>query len=223
MALWSRKPPAQNNSTAPDAAQPVPPPASPAPVAPPVAPPARAQAAASASASANATAAAPAEAAALSPEEMNRRRALSKHISATFGEIVSMLMKQPGSKGRPLNDLEWMVVPPLLANQFSLAEAQSKAQGFTAPIALVLWARVSAEVDRRLASSLDKPIQLAPAEWTSGDTLWLVEALGEPRALQAMLQRLAKTKWEGRVVKFRNRDKDGRVVVSTLSAAPAAT
>ena len=207
MALWSRKPPAETNATAPAAAAPAPPPASPAPAK------AKAQAAA---------AVAPADTAALSPEEMSRRRALSKHISATFGEIVSMLMKQPGSKGHPLHDLEWMVVPPLLANQFSLAEAQSKAQGFTAPIALVLWARVSAEIDQRLASTLDKPIRLAPAEWTSGDTLWLVEALGEPRALQAMLRRLAKTKWEGRVVKFRNRDKDGRVVVSTISAAPAA-
>ena len=160
------------------------------------------------------------EAAGLSPEELNRRRMMSKHIAATFGEIVGMLMKQPGTKHQTLADLEWMVLPPLLANQVSVAEAQSKAQGFTSPVAVVLWARVSPEIDQRLTTQLDRPIRLAPTEWSSGDIVWLIEANGEARALQALLQRLGKSRWQGRDVKFRSRDKEGRTIVSTITSAP---
>ncbi len=146
---------------------------------------------------------------------------ISKHIAAKFGEIVGMLMKNPSTKHQTLADLEWMVLPPLMANQFSVAESQSKAQGFTSPVAVVLWARVTPEVDQRLASTLDRPIRLAPAEWTSGEIVWLIEASGEQRALQALLQRLGKSKWQGRNVKFRARDKEGRTIVSNIAPAAA--
>lgn len=206
MALWSKKPSA-------DAAE-----------APPAAAalPATAQAPAAIAANASAPAAVANAAPALAPEEMERRKQMSRHISATFGEIVSLLMRQPATKHHALADLEWLVLPPLIANQFSVAEAQSKSQGFMTPIAVVLWARVSAEVDQRLAESLDKPVRLTPAEWTSGDILWLIEASGEPRALQALLQRLGKGRWQGNNVKFRGRDKEGRVTVHTLATAPPA-
>lgn len=193
MALWSKKP-----AEAP-AAAPAPAPASAAATAPPAAASAK-----------------PATAPDLPPEELAKRRAVSKHISATFGEIVSVLMRQPSGKTHALNELEWMVIPPLMANQFSVAEAQSKAQGFVAPIALLLWARVSAEVDNRLTTELDKPVRLSPAEWTSGDIVWLIEACGEPRALQAMMRKVAEEKWKGRTVKFRSVGVDGKATVRTL-------
>lgn len=210
MALWSRKPPAQP-------AAPVPASPPPAPVAPPIT--ASAPAPEPTPEPAPSITPAPRPPSELSAEELNRRRTLSKHISATFGEIVTMLMKQPASRTHPLADLEWMVVPALMANQFSVAEAQSKAQGFTAPVALILWARVSAEVDQRLSAAPEQAIKLQPAEWTSGDILWLVEAIGEPRAVQALLQRLGKTKWAGQNVKFRNRDASGKVVIGTIVGA----
>lgn len=157
----------------------------------------------------------------LPPDELAKRRAMSRHISATFGEIVSVLMRQPSSRHNALGDLEWMVVPALMANQFSVAEAQSKAQGFVAPIALLLWARVSPEVDQRLSSDLDRPFRLAPAEWTSGDIVWIVEACGEPRALQAMMRKVQEEKWKGHTVKFRSKGADGKPMVRALGNAPA--
>ena len=202
MALWSKKPPSEQ-----------PPAASP--------PPASANSGPAKVAPAGATNSKSAPAPDLSAEELAKRRALSRHVSATFGEIVSVLMRQPSSKRHSLSDLEWMVLPALMANQFSLAEAQSKAQGFTVPIALLLWARVSPEVDKRLAAALDQPLRLAPAEWTSGDNVWLVEACGEPRALQAMIRKTAEEKWKGRTVKFRSKGSDGKTVVRVLGAAAA--
>ena len=65
----------------------------------------------------------------LASEELAKHKTRAKHISAAFGEIVSLLMRDPASKHHSLADLEWLVVPPLLAGQFSLAEAQSKSTG----------------------------------------------------------------------------------------------
>lgn len=206
MALWSKKP----------AATEVPAAAAPSAAVPPPAPLPETQSAEPAPAAVDPAA----STSALSADELDRRRQMSRQISATFGEIVSLLMRQGSTKHQTLADLEWLVLPALAANQFSVAEAQSKAQGFMTPIALVLWARVSPEVDQRLGGDLDRPIRLTPAEWTSGDRLWLVEAIGEPRTLQNILQRLAKTRWQGQLVKFRSRDKTGRVVVHQLTSTP---
>ena len=153
----------------------------------------------------------------MTADELARHRALSKHVAATFGEIVSLLMRQPSSRGRTLADLEWLVMPALMANQISVAEAQSVSHGYTMPVAVILWARVSPEVDRRLAGQLDRSFELAPNEWTSGDIIWLIEATGEPRALQAALGRLLQT-WQGKVVKYRSAGPDGKSVLAVVGA-----
>jgi len=66
--------------------------------------------------------------ASLSPEELSKVQALrSKMISASFGEIVTLLMRSPHYKHYSLSDLEWLVIPALLTNQFLVVEAQMKA------------------------------------------------------------------------------------------------
>jgi hemolysin-activating ACP:hemolysin acyltransferase len=157
----------------------------------------------------------------LSAEEAQRRAAYSHRISAAFGEIVNILMRTPAYRGMPLAGLERVVVPALQTGQFYIAEARSKTSGFTAPVAVVLWASVSTEIDQRLAGNLDKPMQLEPSEWRSGDLIWLVDAVGEPRVVEKVLEELRKTAWKGRGVKMRVRDKDGRTLLSSLPAVAA--
>ncbi|WP_346891459.1 toxin-activating lysine-acyltransferase [uncultured Roseibium sp.] len=52
--------------------------------------------------------------------------------------------------------------------------------GLTVPLALVLWAKVSEEVDRKLEAQkkAGAPLRLAPVDWTSGDIPWLVLSVG---------------------------------------------
>lgn len=65
--------------------------------------------------------------ASLSKEELAKVQALrSKMISASFGEIVTLLMRSPHYKHYSLSDLEWLVIPALLTNQFLVVEAQMK-------------------------------------------------------------------------------------------------
>ena len=88
-------------------------------------------------------------------------------------------------------------------------------------VGVLLWASVSPEVDRRLAAAQDVPIRLNPSEWRSGDIIWVVDAVGEPQMVQAMLRRMAEKDWQGRQVKMKARDKDGVLRVGLLGAAPA--
>lgn len=79
----------------------------------------------------------------------------AKRITKAFGKVVGVLMRSPQHKQSKLADLERMVVPAIMTGQFTLAEARSKSDGTTAPVGFVSWARVSADVDARLAASTD--------------------------------------------------------------------
>jgi len=158
----------------------------------------------------------------LPADELKRRAAAIKLVSAAFGQVVSVLMRAPHYKHYSLADLEWMVVPPLVTSQFSIVEAQSRKNGMSAPVCVVFWANVSAEVDARLSASPGEPIRLKPNEWRSGDILWVIDAIGDARAVTAVLKRLRENEWKARAVKIRTRTKEGKAVVRVLNPAPAA-
>ena len=164
------------------------------------------------------TAATETPAVALPNPAARQRAAVAVRHSLAFAQIVSLLMRSAQHKRYPIGALEWLVIPPLLTGQFSIAEARSKQSGASAPVAVVLWARVSPEVDKRLSENLDRPIQLRPREWRSGDLLWVVEAVGDARVLPPLLKRLGESTFKGREVKVRRRGADGKVAVSTLKA-----
>jgi len=150
-------------------------------------------------------------------DQVAARQALqAKMVAAGFGEIVSVLMRSPHYKHYSLTDLEWLVVPPLLAQQFTLAEARTKEGGIPAPVGVALWACVSDEVDKKLADNIDRPVRLRPDEWSSGDTLWLIDAVGAPEAVKAMVERMGDAVFGGKPFKLRARGNDGKMSVQTI-------
>jgi hemolysin-activating ACP:hemolysin acyltransferase len=144
------------------------------------------------------------------------RTATVRQIDLALGQIVAVLMRSPQHKHYSLADLEWLVLPAVLSGQYRIAQAQQQAA--VAPVGVVLWARVSAEVDRRL-SDLSTPARLRPDEWRSGDIPWLLELVCDTRAQQALLKELGETVFKGRSVKMRVRGADGKVQVGTLQGA----
>jgi hemolysin-activating ACP:hemolysin acyltransferase len=156
----------------------------------------------------------------LSTQEVQKRREVSRRLLMRFGEVVSVLMRAPQFRDLPLKHLQDLVVPPLTSGQFLVAEAQSKAQGFLTPVAAALWARVSKDVDQRLSQNLDKPLQLSPKEWNSGDIGWLIVLAGNLQALAPLLKQLQETTFRGQPVKMRSKSKDGKTVITTFTAAP---
>ena len=124
---------------------------------------------------------------------LKRRATKSKHLQASFGEIVGLLMRVPQLKNAPLSSLEEMVVPAIVAEQFMIAEARAKEGGFLVPVAAVLWANVSEEIDRRISDDTGGPVKLDPKDWQSGDIPWLMIAAGDQRLIKTLMQRIQET------------------------------
>lgn len=142
---------------------------------------------------------------------------LSKQVQVSLGEIVSLLMRSPQFRNMTLTDLRNFVVPAVTSEQFMIAETRSKSSGLFTPVAAVLWASVSKEVDRRLSENLDQLVRLAPKEWKSGDIPWLIIATGNQRLIEALLQRLQKTVLKGRPLKSRVAGKDGKALATAMA------
>jgi hemolysin-activating ACP:hemolysin acyltransferase len=66
-------------------------------------------------------------------------------------------------------------------------------------IGLALWALVSEEVAAKLAAQkkAGARFRLAPQEWKSGPIPWLLDIVGDPRAVQAMYRQLLDTVFKG--------------------------
>jgi len=154
--------------------------------------------------------------------DMQKRQALVQRMHSTFGQAVAVLMRSDHYKHHSLADLEWLVIPALMTGQFSVAEAQSKTQGFAAPVGVVTWASVSPEVEKRLSGNLERPARLRPDEWRSGDVIWVIDAVGPPKLIAAMLKRLSAGEWKGRTAKIRVRTKEGKMAVREIKGAKPA-
>jgi hemolysin-activating ACP:hemolysin acyltransferase len=154
----------------------------------------------------------------------NPREARQVRMAQSFSQVVAVLMRDSNFRNLKIGDLEWLVIPPIMAGQFKLGHAakpageRSRDGGVSIPVAVVLWARVSAEIDKRFSEELDKPMQLRPNQWASGDKVWIMATAGDRRALPHFMKELAQTAFKGQTVKMRTRTSEGKVLVKTLSA-----
>jgi cytolysin-activating lysine-acyltransferase len=172
---------------------------------------------------------------------MRPRDARQLRFGQSFAQVVAVLMRDRNFRQMRLADLEWLVLPPIMAGQFRLAQMPAPPQpgargsapagaqgakgadaGVLVPVAAALWARVSATIDKQLSEGLDKVVRLGPADWASGDNVWLMAVGGDQRVLPKFIDQLAKTEFKGQRVKMRVRGPDNTVVVRTLgTSAPA--
>src|SRR5262245_334295 len=118
------------------------------------------------------------------------RQARQLRLAQSFSQVVAVLMRDPNFRNLKIADLEWLILPPLMAGQFRLAHATSQPKaakaeagkttqgttqgGISIPVAVALWARVSPEIDKALTENLDKQARLRPNQWASGNNLWLM-------------------------------------------------
>jgi hemolysin-activating ACP:hemolysin acyltransferase len=157
-----------------------------------------------------------------SPDNLRQMGALK--FSATFGQLVSILMRSAQHRHSFLADLEWLVLPAIATRQFAIVDPPNAGNIMRGPVAAILFATVSAEVDRRLTNTPSSRVRLKPEEWTSGDIPWLIEAVGEPAALSVLTQKLLEQRFKSTGLKTYSRGRDGRPTVGHLrpGAAPAA-
>ena len=170
--------------------------------------------------------------------QVRPREARQARFARSFAQVVAVLMRDPNFRTMPLADLEWLVLPAVMSGQFRVAEApaslgpgkatdkardkapdKAKTGGVLVPVAVALWARVSGEIDKALAGSLDRPVRLKPHQWASGEHVWLVAVAGDRRAVPKLIERIASTELKGQRIKMRVKGTGNTVVVKTLGEA----
>lgn len=152
----------------------------------------------------------------ISELEAQKRQMMAKMVAASFGEVVTLMMRTPRYRKMPIESLEATAAAPVALGQVAIAEAQSKETGAVMPIAAVLWAKVSPEVDRRLSDTENETTSLSIHEWRSGDIPWIIEAIGERKALGKLLHQLVTSVFKSTQPKMRTTGADGKPTVGRL-------
>jgi len=91
-------------------------------------------------------------------------------VSQALGEITWLLSQSPLHRAIQVADLGWLVMPAIVRRQFHLFRDGER------PVGVALWALVNENAARKIRHGVFKPEnQLQDADWSSGDTLWLVD------------------------------------------------
>jgi cytolysin-activating lysine-acyltransferase len=81
-----------------------------------------------------------------------------------------LLSQSPLHRALQIGDLEWLVMPALIYQQFYIFRDGDK------PIGLALWAQCNSVAEAKLDRGMIEPgNRLTPEEWQSGDAVWLVD------------------------------------------------
>lgn len=108
-----------------------------------------------------------------------------------LGAVSWLMMQQSSTRHTLLSELEWRVMPALVLDQAKLFMRES------APIAYVSWARLSDEVATRYQTP---PHQLTPADWQSGDQIWLIDLCAPFGGAQKVMKELRESVFTGQKV-----------------------
>jgi cytolysin-activating lysine-acyltransferase len=123
---------------------------------------------------------------------------------AVLGQVVWLMLQMPAFRHVFLADLEWMVIPPILLDQFRMFRVESRIVAFAA------WAYLSEAVEARLQEANPR---LAPVDWKSGDRLWLIHLFAPFGHTEAALVELEKTTFARQTFKMHRTQPDGARIV----------
>lgn len=147
----------------------------------------------------------------VTPEVSSDANMPAKTMGAVLGEIVYVLTTSPGHKHFALADLEWMVMPALLLEQYRIFRAGDR------PVGVAFWAYLTPETEEKIKNAGGR---LRPDEWAAskdegkkseGRTLWLVELIApfhtpENKLADKMLADLMTGPFKGKKFKFHQTD-----------------
>jgi cytolysin-activating lysine-acyltransferase len=89
-----------------------------------------------------------------------------------LGEMTWLLTQSPLHRALAIGDLEWLVMPALLHEQFYVFRDGEQ------PVGLALWAKCNKTAEAKLERGMIEPAnRLTLEEWKSGDQVWLVDLI----------------------------------------------
>ncbi len=117
----------------------------------------------------------------LDPEVARKIAALRSQVRENFGKVVMAMMMLPRYRRQTLDDLQHLVLDPLMRDRIAIAYPGGADAGPLSDIAgLALWANVSEEVDAAIREQIRAgvfPLRLKAEDWTSGPINWLLDVI----------------------------------------------
>lgn len=93
-------------------------------------------------------------------------------VSHMLGEMTWLLTQSPLHRALAIGDLEWLVMPALIHQQFYVFRDGDQ------PVGLALWAKCGPAAAAKLEGGMVEPEnRLTLEEWTNGDQIWLVDLI----------------------------------------------
>lgn len=103
----------------------------------------------------------------------------SRTVAGVLGEITWLMTQSAAHKGFFISDIEWMIMVPVMQQQFRLFYDKDK------PVGVALWGRINEEVEQRLTSG---NARMRPQDWKSGDKIWIIEIIAPFGGHEEMLK-----------------------------------
>lgn len=127
-------------------------------------------------------------------------------VSHILGEMTWLLSQSTLHRALSIGDLEWLVMPALIHQQFYLFRDGDQ------PVGLALWAKCRPEAERKLNAGMIEPEnRLSLEEWADGDKIWLVDLIApfanaQNRQREIMMADLISGPLAGRAFNFHQTD-----------------
>ncbi len=131
-----------------------------------------------------------------------QRTEFEDKVRSAFGELVLAVLSLARYEFLGVGDLKTLLLEPLLRNRVSIARANGTA-GRMAGFAI--WASVSDEVDQRIRDQIKAgiyPLHLRPADWTSGDTVWVLDVVAPDASTATAIASGLQKEHEGKPIKL---------------------
>lgn len=140
-------------------------------------------------------------------------------VSHILGEMTWLLTQSPLHKALAIGDLEWLVMPALIHQQFYLFRDGQQ------PVGLAMWAKCTPSAVAKLEGGMiERENRLNLEEWTNGDQIWLVDLIApfattENKQREIMIADLISGPLKGKEFHFHQTDpKTGKRSVQTVAA-----
>lgn len=140
-------------------------------------------------------------------------------VSHLLGEMTWLLTQSPLHRALSVGDIEWLVMPALIHQQFYLFRDGDQ------PVGLAMWAKCSPTAAAKLERGMIEPKNpLTLEEWKDGDQVWLVDliapfATAENRQREIMIADLISKPLKDTEFRFHQTDPaTGKRTVRTVAA-----
>ncbi len=133
-------------------------------------------------------------------EQNDKKLPDSAEKIALFGHAAWLMMHSKAHKHLFVTDLEWACEPPI-----ALEQCYFWHRGHV-PVGFASWAYLSEEAEARMLQGIRK---LGPADWKSGDRLWLMDLIVPFGGMQEAAKELRETVLKGKKVKSLQPAPDG--------------